>query len=200
MAESRGINIIKQSDTSILFYASLSDVSNAKITSGTTSLRMWHFVPSTGALETYDFNDVTFKTGAITTNTAAMTHRTTENSTYDTGIWSYRHSDLTGFTSGDKYVVEISHANLPRSINMIFQYGGSEGNSIEDSQTQTELTAPPTFPTNYGSMIKWVFTRSAHKTITSSSSDVVYKDDDATTLGTASISDDGSQFTRGQYA
>lgn len=127
MAESRGMMIIRSGDTSILARASLFDAANVKITAGTTSLRCWHVVPTTGALETYDFNDNTFKAGAITTPTASMTHRQAENSTYDTGYWDYRFTTLTGFTIGDKYVCEVSHASLPRVIQFEFQYGGLEG-------------------------------------------------------------------------
>jgi len=127
MAESRGMAIVRSDDTSILFRAALYDVADAKITSGTTSLRLWHIVPATGAVETYDFNDDTFKTGAVTTPTATMTHRQAENSTYNTGVWTYRHATLTDFTVGDKYVAEVSHTSLTRELHIEFQYGSTEG-------------------------------------------------------------------------
>lgn len=131
MAESRGMTIIKASDGSILFRAVLFDAANAKITAGTTSLRIWHFVPGTGAFTTFDFNDNTFKAGAITTPTASMTHQQAENSTYNTGVWSFRQATLTGFPTliGDKFVAEVSHASLPRPIMIEFQYGDLEGDA-----------------------------------------------------------------------
>jgi len=127
MAESRGMAIVRSGDTSILFRAALYDVADAKIVAGTTSLRLWHVVPTTGAVETYDFNDDTFKAGAVTTATSAMVHRQAENSTYDTGVWTLRHATLTAFTTGDKYVAEVSHASLTREIHIEFQYGATEG-------------------------------------------------------------------------
>lgn len=128
MAESRGSNFIfRSSDTSLLIRAVLFDATDAKITAGTTSLRIWHVIPTTGALETYDFNDNTFKTGAVTTPTVAMTHRQAENNTYNTGYWNYRHTTLGPFVVGDKYIFEVSHANLPRPITAEYQYGDLEG-------------------------------------------------------------------------
>lgn len=127
MAESRGMAIIRSGDTSILFRLVAFDGADAKITSGTMSLRLWHVIPTTGALETFDFDDDTFKTGAITTPTAALSHQTAENSTYDTGLWTLRQTTLTDFTIGDKYVAEFSHASLPRPITVEFQYGDLEG-------------------------------------------------------------------------
>ncbi len=135
MAESRGQLIIKSDDTSLLIRAVLFDAADAKITSSTVSLRIWHIIPTSGALETYDFNDNTFKTGAVTTptDTALIVHRQAENSTYDTGVWSGRFTDLASLVLGDKYLFELSHTNLPRPITVEYQYGGHEGDTVEDT-------------------------------------------------------------------
>jgi len=128
------MTIVRSGDTSILFRAVLFDGANAKIIAGATTLRLWRVVSSTGALETYDFNDDTFKAGAITTPTVAMTHRQAENSTYDTGVWTYRHANLAGFTEayiGEKYFAEVSHASLVRPITLEFQYGDLEGDESD---------------------------------------------------------------------
>jgi hypothetical protein len=130
MAESRGMQIFRSADTSLFIRAVLFDGADVKITAGVTSLRIWHVVPTTGALETYDFNDNLFKALAITTATVAMTHRQAENSTYDTGVWTYRHTTLTDFDVGDKYVFEISHASLPRPVTTEYQYGDTEGDLV----------------------------------------------------------------------
>ena len=126
-AESQGLDIVKSSNTSIAVVFGLRDSAGAKITSGSATARIWHILPATGALETYDFNDDTFKTGAITTATVAMTHQTAENGTYNTGNWVIRHATLTAFVDGDKYVIEASHADLTESIPYWFQYGGADG-------------------------------------------------------------------------
>ena len=127
MAEGRGVNIFRGSDTSFTVFAVLWDSDNAKITSGSTDLRIWHIISSSGVLETYDFNDDTFKTGAVTTESVSMTHRTVENGGYNSGVWTYRHTTLTDFESGEKYIFEISHTDLPRSIQYYVQYGDLEG-------------------------------------------------------------------------
>lgn len=127
MAESRGMSILRSSDTSILIRAQLIDAANAKITSGTTTLRVWRVIPTTGALETYDFNDDTFKTGAVTTPTTTMTHRQAENSTYDTGVWTTRLTVLTDYDVGDKYIFEVSHGALPHPLAVEYQYGDLDG-------------------------------------------------------------------------
>ena len=79
MAESRGMNIVRSDDGSILFRVVLFDASDVKVTTGSTDLRVWRIQPTTGALETFDFSDDTFKVGPIVTATLAMTHRTAEN-------------------------------------------------------------------------------------------------------------------------
>ena len=126
MAESRGMDVIRIADGSILFRAILFDAVDAKIVAGAVTLRLWHFIPATGALETYDFNDDTFKAGAVVTATAGMTYRMAENATYDTGLWTYRHAVLTDFEVGDKYAVEVTHADLPRPVSFEFQYGDGD--------------------------------------------------------------------------
>lgn len=126
MAESRGMDIIRSNDGSILFSALLLDASGNPITTA-GSLRIFHFTPTTGDIETYDFNDDTFKTGAVTTATTSTTHETGNNGTFDTGVHQVRHATLTDFTIGDKYFGYFTHASLPAPIVVEFQYGDLEG-------------------------------------------------------------------------
>ena len=132
MAESRGMLIIRSGDTSILFRASLFNASNDKVVTGTTNLRIWHVIPTTGVIEAYDFNDNTFKTTALTTDVLAMTHYQVDNSTYDTGVWTVRHTTLTDFVKGDKYIAEISNTLAIREVQSEFQYGDCEGDQRVD--------------------------------------------------------------------
>lgn len=124
--ESRGMLIIRSNDTSILFRAALFDSSNAPITTA-ADLHILRVVPSTGALETYDFDDDQFESAAVTTPTTSMTHQQIENGAVDTGIQTYRHTTLTDFTVGEKYMARITHASLDRPIITEFQYGDLEG-------------------------------------------------------------------------
>ena len=129
MSESRGMNIVKASDGSILVRARLTDSSGAKITTGTASLYVLRFIPDTGALSTFDWDDNTFKTGAVTTPTSTLSHRTANNGSLDTGIWDKRivSPALTAFSVGDKYVAYITHTDLLEDLAVEFQYGAGEG-------------------------------------------------------------------------
>lgn len=126
MAESRGMDIKRSNDGSLLFNVALFDASGIPITTA-ANLNILHFVPTTGDIETYDFTDNTFKTTAVTTFNQAMTHEQADNNTVDTGIHRHRHATLTGFTIGDKYVGRVTHADLPAPVIVEFQYGDLEG-------------------------------------------------------------------------
>jgi 2-keto-3-deoxy-galactonokinase len=69
------------------------DSSGVAITTGTTSLRIFE-IQSDGSLKQYDFNDNTFKTTALTTATASMTHQTT-NTTQSTGTGTLKMAGAT---------------------------------------------------------------------------------------------------------
>ncbi len=132
MSESRGIDIKLQDDTSLTFVAVLFDNTNAKVTTGDTELRLFHLVPSTGAMEAYDWSDHTFKTGVLTTDHVDAVHRVVNNAGYNTGDWTYRLSTLTGFVNGDQYIEEFYNASAwPSWSQRWFQYGtGNRGWSI----------------------------------------------------------------------
>lgn len=128
MAESRGINVLRADDGSLILYARLYDSAGAILTSGTTTLEIWHLVSGAShTLEGYDFDDDTFKTTVRTTPTVSLTHRTLDAGGTDTGLWSYRHATLTDFTVGDKYIVKISNSGASSDVMYHFQYGGAEG-------------------------------------------------------------------------
>lgn len=137
MAESQGISIVKSDDTSVMAKAILFDAADARITTGTATVRLYHILPTTGALEIYDFNDNDFNDNATATvtDTANMTQQAVTiagPTTLDTGIWTYRFTQLVDLTLGDKYVFEVNHADLPRPISIEWQYGGHEGDTVED--------------------------------------------------------------------
>ena len=122
----KGISV-RQTGDRILFREALKDSTGTRVTSGTTSLRIYE-LQSDGTLKSYDFNDNTFKTGALTTATASMTHRTGNNSTFNTGIWTYALTTLTGFTAGNIYIYSVDNTSAtPTSVEREFQFGGAEG-------------------------------------------------------------------------
>jgi hypothetical protein len=118
----RGIDIREAGDR-IVFRFLLQDSNGAKVTSGSASLRLYE-LQNDGSLKSFDFNDNTFKTTALTTATLALTHRTADNGSYNTGVWSSALTTLTGFTAGNIYLAEVAHASAsPSEFLMEFQYG-----------------------------------------------------------------------------
>jgi hypothetical protein len=131
----RGVSV-RQSGDRIVFRCSLKDSAGAKLASGTTALRLFEQQPD-GSLKSFDWNDFTFKTTALTTDNRAMTHRTGNNGTYNTGIWTATllstegtNTGLNGFTIGNIYLAQASNAGaVPTDQEREFQYGGTEGDT-----------------------------------------------------------------------
>ena len=120
---------VRQTGNQLVFRAFLS-TAGAVLTSGTTTVELYE-LQSDGTLSSYDFSSNTFKTTALTTATGSMTHRTGNNSTTNTGIWTYSLSTLTGFTAGSIYlaVVRNSGADTPVQVRE-FQYGSDQGDLV----------------------------------------------------------------------
>ena len=135
----KGIDI-RQTGDRIVFRASLKDSSGVKITSGSASLYVYE-LQSDGALKSYDFDDNTFKSTALTTETASMSHRAGNNGGTNTGLWTYVLSTLTGFTDGNIYFAVVSHASaMPPQQEREFQFGsGQEHAVIAKLPTKTTL-------------------------------------------------------------
>lgn len=155
-----GINVRTSGDR-VLFRALLLDDSGDLVTTGTTSLYLYRLA-SDGTLESYDFDDDTFKTGALTTETASMTHRQGNNSTTDTGLWTYAQTTVSDFVDDDMILALVNNSNAtPAWQAHQFQYGGAEGDfSVVDVNVAKidGLTAPAerlalSFPTAGGGII-----------------------------------------------
>jgi hypothetical protein len=134
----KGIDV-RQSGSRLIFRASLKDSAGAKVTTGTTSLYLYE-LQDDGTLKSYDFNDNTFKTTALTTETASMTHRTGNNATTNTGIWTYALTTVSGVTLGAVYFAVVSNTGAsPPQQEREFQYGSLEGTiSVQTSDGGTE--------------------------------------------------------------
>jgi hypothetical protein len=127
----KGIDV-RQTGTALLLRASLKDSVGAKVTTGTTTLALYEY-QSDGTLKSYDFNDNTFKTTALTTATVNMTHRTGNNSTANTGLWSYALTTITGFTAGAVYLAQFSNSGAsPTEQEREFQFGGVGEGDLAD--------------------------------------------------------------------
>jgi len=77
-----GIDIRETGDR-LVFRVHLTGDDGAVVAAGTTNLRLYE-LQSDGTLKSYDFNDNTFKTGALTTQNLALSHRTGNNGTVNT--------------------------------------------------------------------------------------------------------------------
>jgi hypothetical protein len=123
----KGVDV-RQNGTDLLFRAFLLDIAGALVTTGTTSLYLYE-LQDDGTLKSYDFNDNTFKTTALTTETVSMTHRTGNNSTTNTGLWTYALATLSGFTQGAVYFARVVNSNASPSGGQTreFQFGLTEG-------------------------------------------------------------------------
>jgi hypothetical protein len=118
---------VRQTGNQLVFRTFLQDGSGAIVTSGTTNLYIYE-LQSDGTLKSYDFNDNTFKTTALTTEVQAMTHRTGNNAGTNTGIWTYALSTLTGFTNGGMYFARVKNTGAsPTDQVREFQYGSYQG-------------------------------------------------------------------------
>jgi len=122
----RGIDVRETSDR-LAFRAFLQDSAGALVTSGTTLLKLYE-LQNDGTLNSYDFDDDTFKSGALTTETQALTHRQGDNSTTDTGLWTYALTTVSGFTIGSIYFAMTNNSGAsPTDQQREFQFGSREG-------------------------------------------------------------------------
>lgn len=125
----KGIDIRRTGGT-LVFRALLQDSNGAILATGTTTFRLYE-LQSDGTLKSYDFNDNTFKTTALTTATLAATHRTGNNSTVNTGLWTATLGTLTGFTIGGIYFITCNNTGAsPVDQVREFQYGSAEGDLV----------------------------------------------------------------------
>jgi len=125
----RGIDV-RETSARLVFRAFLQDSAGALMTTPATTLKLYE-LQNDGTLKSYDFNDNTFKTGALTTETLAMTHRQGNNSTTNTGLWSVALTTLTGFSVGSIYFAMVNNSGAsPTDQQREFQFG-SRGGSFE---------------------------------------------------------------------
>lgn len=68
------------------------------------------------------------------------------------------------------------------------------------ASTISELTGIPAANAPIWTAIKWLFLKSRNKVTATSSAETVFADDGVTTVATSTVSDNGTTFTRGEYA
>jgi hypothetical protein len=146
----KGIDV-RQTANRLVFRASIKDSTLANVTSGTTSLYLYE-LQDDGTLKSYDFSDNTFKSTALTTATAGMTHRTGNNGGTNTGLWTYVLSTLTGFTKGCIYFAVVTNSSgSPAQQEREFQFGSEQGDLVVDTAGCLDATAVKVGPSGSAS-------------------------------------------------
>lgn len=202
---SKGIDFRKEG-SELLFRVQLLDSGDAVVTTGTTSLYLYEVKMSDGTLNSYDFDDNTFKATALTTETEVLTHRKGNNLATNTGIWTYRLSTLTGFTLGNIYLAIVTNTNAsPIRQAREFQYGQPEADLVTigglDVVNPSELTSPPAIDANILLMLQWVFSVLRNKIVTNklTGNQTLHKGDGTDVIGTAAVTASTTVFTREGY-
>jgi len=122
----QGIDVRGTGDR-LVFRVLLLDGTGAVVTTGTTNLKLYE-LQSDGTLKSYDFNDNTFNITALTTENQTLTHRQGNNSTTNTGLWTYALTIVSGFTVGNVYIAYVSNSNASPAIQgREWQYGNEQG-------------------------------------------------------------------------
>jgi len=132
----RGIDV-RQENGQITFRASLKDNLGAKVTTGTTELRIYKLDDSVDppVLLVLDWTTFAFvATGSGTPDDeTTMTHQNRRDSSgadVATGIWTARLTNLTNFEEGQVYLIQVTNSNAtPESQEREIQFGGVEGSS-----------------------------------------------------------------------
>lgn len=125
----KGIDV-RQTGGVFTVEAFLQDSTGAIVTSGTGTIRVYE-EQDDGSLKSLDFDDGFFKTTALTTETASLTHRTGNNGTRNTGIWTYIQNPAPVMTVGALYFVQMLHSSAyPPVQTRKFQWGSDQGDLV----------------------------------------------------------------------
>jgi hypothetical protein len=142
----RGVDI-RETGERIVFRALLQGTTGNVITSGTTNLKLYE-LQANGSLRSYDFNDNSFKTTALTTENQEMVHRTGNNGNTSTGIWTFSLTTLSGFVAGNIYFAAVTNTNAaPNTQVREFQFGSGSAALNPYNGTDAGLTNLATLTT-----------------------------------------------------
>jgi len=144
-----------------------------------------------------------------------------------TGAWGNCTNTIVGTADGNEITLTDAEAAAGAPGDIIQVYAAASGShlaspiatyevtSLDPSSTTldvnvtsilgtagstTELSAVPAINASFWDMLKWMFSKSRNKVTQTASTQVVYKDDGSTTLGTSTTSDNGTTATRGEFA
>jgi hypothetical protein len=187
----KGIDV-RQTTGNLSIRAFLLNSSNAIVTTGQCHLRLYELQDS-GSVKSYDFNDNTFKYGALTTENSGLTHQSGNNNTRATSLWTGYLGSLGGFTTGGIYISEVEHSSASPTIQAReFQFGDSQGdglNGIADAVMKRDMSSI-TGEASRSLLNAIRFLR--NKWSISGTTLTVTKEDDATSAWTSALSSSSS--------
>lgn len=125
----KGIDV-RQTTGNLTIRSFLLTSAGATVTTGQCHLRLYELQDS-GTLKSYDYNDNTFKYGALTVENTGLTHQSGNNNTRATSLWTCNLSNLGGFTTGNIYISEVEHSSASPSLQAReFQFGEAQGDGL----------------------------------------------------------------------
>lgn len=123
----KGINV-RCSQGELVFDAFLQDPAGNLVTSGSTYFRLYRVIGASGTIESFDWNDASFKQSTLTTENLSASHRKGNNGVRDTGLWTTRLSSLGNFSLGDICYLQVDNTYAsPKIQTQKFQFGSAEG-------------------------------------------------------------------------
>lgn len=137
----------------------------------------------------YDGTGLTRANSTIgTATTIGATGLAAINAEVDTALSDYDPPTKTEMDSGFSGLNDISAAEV-----------NAEVVDVLETDTHSELTAPPAVGAPFGDMIQWLYQFSRNKHTSTSTEAKTYRDNGTSVVGTSTLSDDGTTFTRGEY-
>lgn len=137
-----GINI-RQSSGQVIVRASLKDSDGAKVTTGSTELRIYE-LQDDGSLKIFDFSNNEFTATDPTLALSQLTHRTGNPNDSDdiyTGIWTKELDALTDWVAGNIYIFQATNTlAFPESQEREIQFGNNE---VFDTLALSNVTISP---------------------------------------------------------
>ena len=110
-----------------------------------------------------------------------------------------------GFEATKSYNVVVSATVGAVAAKAVVRTFQMRTNSVDDVQTQvwaktmTESASVPAVTASVLSALQWLFALSRNKITQTSTTQLVRNDADSGTIGTSTVSDDGTTFTRGEF-
>lgn len=190
----KGVDIRQTNGSGVVYRSFFQDSAGNIVPSGAATLFLYE-LQQDGSLKSYDWYDHTFKTGALTVETASMAQQKGNNSTRDTGLYTYALPTGSGHTLSGIYLARTNNPSAsPPDQYREYQYGDAQGdglNAFSDNTMLRVFSAVDETPVGSGAhnlLNAARFLRNKWATV--SGTLTVYREDGATTAWTSTLSTD----------